>query len=168
MPITADVCVIGSGPGGYVCAIRASRLGLKTVIVEQGDIGGVCTNTGCIPTKALLRSAEVYQLASSAETYGVRANGVTADLPAMAERKDKVVSTLSRGVGALLASAGVDVIPGRARLAGGGVVEVDLTKGGSDLVTARNIVISTGSSPAVPPVPGFDLAGVMKIGRAHV
>jgi dihydrolipoamide dehydrogenase len=161
MPITADVCVIGSGPGGYVCAIRASRLGLKTVIVEQGDIGGVCTNTGCIPTKALLRSAEVYQLASSAETYGVRANGVTADLPAMAERKDKVVSTLSRGVGALLASAGVDVIPGRARLAGGGVVEVDLTKGGSDLVTARNIVISTGSSPAVPPVPGFDLAGVM-------
>lgn len=161
MPITADVCVIGSGPGGYVCAIRASRLGLKTVIVEQGDIGGVCTNTGCIPTKALLRSAEVYRLASAADSFGLRASAVTADLQAILERKDNVVSTLSRGIGALLASAGVDVIRGRGRLAGSGVVEIESTEGGSDLVTARNVVISTGSSPAVPPVPGFDLPGVM-------
>ena len=161
MPLTADVCVIGSGPGGYVCAIRASRLGLKTVVVEQGDLGGVCTNTGCIPTKALLRSAEVYHLASSAKTYGVRVDGVTADLPAIARRKDRVVSTLSRGIGALLASAGVEVVAGRGRLVSPGVVEVDLNAGGPELVTARNVVISTGSSPAVPPVPGFDLAGVM-------
>lgn len=161
MPLTADVCVIGSGPGGYVCAIRASRLGLKTVVVEQGDLGGVCTNTGCIPTKALLRSAEVYHLASSAKTYGVRVDGVTADLPAIARRKDRVVSTLSRGIGALLASAGVEVVAGRGRLVSPGVVEVDLNAGGPELVTARNVVISTGSSPAVPPVPGFDLPGVM-------
>jgi len=161
MPISADVCVIGSGPGGYVCAIRTSRLGLKTVIVEQGNVGGVCTNTGCIPTKALLRSAEVYHLASMAESYGVSTNGVAVDLPSIIERKNAVIATLSRGIGALLSSAGVRVIEGRARLAGAGVVEVDSSSGTSDLVTAKHIVISTGSSPAIPPVPGFDLPGIM-------
>ena len=161
MPISADVCVIGSGPGGYVCAIRAARLGLRVVVIEAGDLGGVCTNTGCIPTKALLRSAEVFRLAKSAAEFGVRASEVSVDLAMMMKRKDRVVGSLSRGIGSLLESAGASLIRGRAQIAAAGTVEVRLADGGFDLVTAANIVIATGSSPAVPPVPGFELPGVM-------
>lgn len=161
MPIDADVCVIGSGPGGYVCAIRAARLGLRAVVVEEGKLGGVCTNTGCIPTKALLRSAEVFRLARDSATFGVNAADVSVDLPAMLKRKDRVTASLSRGIGALLKAVGVTVLEGRGRLAGPAAVEVSLSSGRTELVKAKNVVIATGSSPAIPPVPGFNLPGVI-------
>ena len=161
MPLDTDVCIIGSGPGGYVCAIRASQLGLRVALVEEGPLGGVCTNTGCIPTKALLRSAEVYRLARNAKSFGVDVGEVKADFQGMMKRKDRISASLSRGVGALLKAAGVQVVEGRARLAGAGAVEVAKKGGGADLITCRNVVIATGSSAAVPPVPGFDLEGVI-------
>ena len=160
MPIQADVCVIGSGPGGYICAIRAARLGLSAVVVEADRLGGVCTNTGCIPTKALLRSAEVFHLAGDAASYGVRVSDVEADFPAMMKRKDRVTASLSRGIGALLADAGVQVVNGWGSLVGPNTVQVEGADS-TESVTASNIVIATGSSAAVPPVPGLDGDGVI-------
>ena len=160
MPIQADLCVIGSGPGGYICAIRAARLGLSAVVVEADRLGGVCTNTGCIPTKALLRSAEVFHLAGDAASYGVRVTDVEADFPAMMKRKDRVTASLSRGIGALLKDAGVQVVSGWGRLAGPNTVQVE-TAEGTETITAGSIVLATGSSAAVPPVPGLDGDGVI-------
>jgi dihydrolipoamide dehydrogenase len=158
--IQTDVCVIGSGPGGYISAIRAARLGLSVVIVEADRLGGVCTNTGCIPTKALLRSAEVFRLAGDAASYGVQASDVGIDFPTMMKRKDRVTGGLSRGIGALLKDAGIQVVNGWGRLVGPGTVEAlgeDLT----ETITAGSIIIATGSSAAIPPVPGMDAAGVI-------
>ncbi len=160
MPISADVCVLGGGPGGYVAALRAAQLGARVVLVEAEELGGVCLNRGCIPSKALLRSAEVYQLVRQASSYGVRASDVSADYPAMVKRKDRIVRQLGRGVGALLAAAGVEVVRGWGQLAAPGVVEID--RGGSgDLITAPKVLVATGSSAAVPPIPGSDLPGVI-------
>ena len=100
MPLTADVCVLGGGPGGYVAALRAAALGAKVALVEAEEVGGVCLLRGCIPSKALLRSAEVYQLALHAGAFGVSVSGVEADYPAMRARKDRIVRQLVRGVGA--------------------------------------------------------------------
>jgi dihydrolipoamide dehydrogenase len=160
VPIQADLCVIGSGPGGYICAIRAARLGLSAVVVEADRLGGVCTNTGCIPTKAMLRSAEVFHLAGDAASYGVRVTDVEADFPAMMKRKDRVTASLSRGIGALLKDAGVQVVSGWGRLAGPNTVQVETVEG-TETITAGSIVLATGSSAAVPPVPGLDGDGVI-------
>ena len=160
MPIQADVCVIGSGPGGYTCAIRASRLGLTAVVVEAARLGGVCTNTGCIPTKALLRSAEVFHLAGDAASYGVRVSDVEADLPAMMKRQDRISASLARGISALLEDVGVQVVNGWGRLAGPNTVQVE-SAGATESITAPSIVIATGSLAAVPPVSGLDGDGVI-------
>ena len=98
MPLQADVCVIGGGPGGYVAALRAAALDAQVVVVENSGLGGVCLNRGCIPSKALLRSAEVFQLAKKASSFGVRVKGVEADYKAMVRRKDRVVRQLGRGI----------------------------------------------------------------------
>ena len=160
MAIQTDVCVIGSGPGGYISAIRAARLGLSVVVVEADRLGGVCTNTGCIPTKALLRSAEVFRLAGDAASYGVQASDVGIDFPAMMKRKDRVTGGLSRGIGALLKDAGIQVVSGWARLAGSGTVEA-LGEESTETISAGSIIIATGSSAAIPPVPGMDAPGVI-------
>lgn len=160
MPVQADICIIGGGPGGYVAALRGSQLGAKVALVEAAELGGVCLNRGCIPSKALLRCAEVYQLALHASSYGVTARQVSHDYAAMAKRKDRIVDQLVRGVRGLLKAAGVEVINGHGQLAGQGAVEVALDDG-SDLVVAKRIIIATGSSAATPPVPGVDLTGVI-------
>ena len=160
MPVTADVCVLGGGPGGYVAALRAAALGAKVALVEAEEVGGVCLLRGCIPSKALLRSAEVYQLALHAGAFGVSVSGVEADYPAMRARKDRIVRQLVRGVGGLLDAAGVTVVRGYGTLAGAGVVEVDMGDSG-DLVLAPKVVIASGSSSVMPPVPGTDLPGVI-------
>lgn len=160
MAIQADVCVIGSGPGGYIAAIRAARLGLSAVVVEADRLGGVCTNTGCIPTKALLRSAEVFRLAADAASYGVHAVDVEVDFASMMKRKDRVTGSLSRGIGALLKDAGIQVVSGWGRLTGPKGVEV-VTGDSRETITAGSIIIATGSSAAVPPVPGLDGPGVI-------
>jgi len=149
-----DLVVIGGGPGGYVGAIRAAQLGLKTACVEsRGRLGGTCLNVGCIPSKALLHSSEKYEeLVRGLAGHGVRATGVALDLPAMLQRKDKVVDDLTKGIEFLFKKNKVDYVSGRGRIAGPGRVEVTLADGGSRSLDARNICIATGSEST--PLPG--------------
>ncbi len=149
-----DLVVIGGGPGGYVGAIRAAQLGLKTACVEsRGRLGGTCLNVGCIPSKALLYSSEKYEeLVRGLAGHGVRATGVALDLPAMLQRKDKVVDDLTKGIEFLFKKNKVDYISGRGRIAGPGRVEVTLADGGSRSLDAKNICIATGSEST--PLPG--------------
>jgi dihydrolipoamide dehydrogenase len=146
---THDLIVIGGGPGGYVAAIRAAQLGLKVALVEREHLGGVCLNWGCIPTKALLRSAEVLNLVRSARDYGVTAEGVSADLPAMVARSRAVAAQLQAGVRGLLRKQAVDVIEGRGRLAGPQTVAVQAADGKTTERRAPHIILATGARPRV-------------------
>lgn len=150
-----DVIVIGSGPGGYVCAIRAAQLGARVAVVEKDRAGGVCLNVGCIPTKTLIRSSEVYRLVKSAGEFGVKVDGIGLDYAAAAARKDKVVSALTRGVLSLFKANGIEFIEGQAMLLGQGKVRVK-TAGGSPEISAGRIIIATGSRPVEVPVAPFD------------
>ncbi len=124
-----DVIIIGSGPGGYVAAIRASQLGLKTAIVEREHLGGICLNWGCIPTKALLRSAEILHFAEHAKDYGLKLEGtITADISAVVARSRGVSARLNGGIGYLMKKNKVDVIWGEAKLAKPGEISVSPTK----------------------------------------
>ena len=147
-----DVVVIGGGPGGYVAAIRAAQRGAKVALVESRDIGGTCLNRGCIPTKALVRSAEVYQNVLGGAEFGARASGVELDFAQVMARKRQVVKKLASGVEYLLKANGVHVYPGRAAVPKPGVVEVALRDGGAERLETKNIIIATGSGPALPPV----------------
>jgi dihydrolipoamide dehydrogenase len=139
-----DVIVIGSGPAGYVCAIRASQLGLKTAIVERAELGGICLNWGCIPTKALLRSSEIWHLMHRLNEFGFAADNLTFDLAKIVERSRKVSKQLSNGVAFLMKKHKIAVIAGEAKLAGAGKVAV--TKDGSTSeIAAKNIVLATGA-----------------------
>lgn len=151
-----SLIVIGAGPGGYVCALRAAALGLRTAVIEERDVGGTCLNRGCIPTKALLHSAELYSEARGAAAFGVIAENVTFNFGKMHEKKAEVVAKLRSGVESLFKSAGVTLIRGKGVIEGEGKVRV-----GDNLYTADRIVIATGSVPARPPIPGLDLEGVI-------
>lgn len=151
-----DVLVIGAGPGGYVAALRAAGHGLSVAVVERDRLGGVCANQGCIPTKALLRSAEVYALARDAASYGIVVDGLRFDLAAVVKRAGATAARMEKGVDALLRAAKVPVHRGRARLAGGGRVVVTADSGETTL-TAKAIVLATGARPRVPD--GFDSDG---------
>jgi dihydrolipoamide dehydrogenase len=156
-----DVLVIGGGPGGYVAALRASQLGARVALVEETFIGGICLNVGCIPTKALLRSAEVYETLQDAEAFGVRVDGaVSIDWPAMQKRKQQIVDRLTRGVAGLLRRAKVTVLDGRGRFTGTRTVEVTGTEGVQQ-VRADNVIVATGARPIQLPLPGFDLPEVL-------
>ena len=121
-----DIIVIGSGPGGYVAAIRAAQLGKKVAIVEKADLGGVCLNWGCIPTKALLKSAQVFSYCKNAAHYGVAVEGeVKPDFEKIVARSRTVAETMSKGVAFLMKKNNIDVINGFGKLAGEGKVEVD-------------------------------------------
>jgi dihydrolipoamide dehydrogenase len=121
---TYDVAIIGSGPGGYVAAIRAAQLGLSAVVIERENLGGICLNWGCIPTKALLRSSEVFHLMHRAKEFGLKAEGVGYDLDAVVKRSRGVAKQLNSGVGHLLKKNKVAVIMGEAKLAGKGKITV--------------------------------------------
>ena len=153
-----DVVVIGSGPGGYVAAIRAGQLGLKTAIVEKDDKwGGTCLHVGCIPTKDLLLSADVYDYVRNAKEFGVVASDVSVDWPAMLARKTKVVTKLAKGVEFLLKKNKVDMIRGVGKLAGAGKISVTDPKGAALELTARSIVLATGSEARM--LPGLEADG---------
>jgi dihydrolipoyl dehydrogenase len=161
MTIQNDVAILGAGPGGYVAALRAAQLGAQVTVIEEGELGGVCLNVGCIPTKALLRSAEVYRTLLRVETFGLHLEGrVTPDWPSIQARKERIVRQLVTGVGVLLRKAGVQVLQGRGRLVAPGILEVT-TADGPQQVQARNVVIATGSRPVQLPLPGMDLPGVI-------
>lgn len=155
-----DVAVIGSGPGGYVAALRAAQHGASVACIERDAIGGVCLNEGCIPTKALLRSAEVYALVRDAGTFGVLAGTPTIDWPAMQARKERVVQQMVGGVTLLLQRAGVEVIHGTATLSSPTTIAVELADG-RDTLVAERIIVATGARPMAVPIPGLDGPAVL-------
>jgi dihydrolipoamide dehydrogenase len=147
-----DVVVIGGGPGGYVAALRAAQLGARTAIVERDRMGGTCLVRGCIPTKALLQSAELYTLAKAGAPFGLTADKIGFDWPAAQKRKSGVVDQLVKGVEGLLKAGGVTSLHGTARLAGKGLVDVS-----GQQVQAKDIIIATGSAIARIPLKGAEL-----------
>ncbi|MEM7072054.1 MAG: dihydrolipoyl dehydrogenase [Pseudomonadota bacterium] len=143
-----DIIVIGAGPGGYVAAIRAAQLGLKTAIVERENLGGICLNWGCIPTKALLRSADLYRMMLHADQYGLKAETISFDFNAIIKRSRKVAARLNGGVKHLLKKNKVTVFDGTAKLAGGkpGARQVTVeTKTSTEQLTAKTIILATGA-----------------------
>jgi dihydrolipoamide dehydrogenase len=151
-----DLIVIGAGPGGYVAAIRAAQLGLSVVIVERENLGGICLNWGCIPTKAMLRSAEVYHLMHRAAEFGLKADGVDYDLGAVVKRSRKVAGQLSGGIGHLMKKNKIAVVMGEAALTAPGKVSVK-TKDGTQDLAAKNIVLATGARARQ--LPGLEADG---------
>src|SRR5690554_5003889 len=135
-----DIVVIGAGPGGYVAAIKAGQLGAKVAIIEKNEIGGVCLNIGCIPTKALIKSARVYEDILRAEEFGITLDqkSVKVDLEKVVKRKDGVVKKLTAGVGMLLKKNKVDVIKGEAKVKDKNTVEVN-----GELIQTNNLIIAT-------------------------
>jgi dihydrolipoamide dehydrogenase len=153
MPNSAyDCIVIGSGPGGYVAAIRAAQLGMKTAVVEKDKIGGRCLNYACIPAKAVLRSADILSEVREAGDFGIAVGEPTVDYAAVSARREKVVSTLTGGVAGLFKKNGVELIEGEGRLAGKGSVSV-----GNQQIGAKTILIATGSVKR--PIPGTEFGG---------
>ena len=140
-----DLIVIGSGPGGYVAAIRASQLGMKVGVVEKENLGVICLNWGCIPTKALLKSAQVFEYASHAADYGVMANDVKPDFEKMIARSRDVASNMSKGIEFLFKKNKIEVINGFGKLIGKGKVEVTDSDGKTQEVTAKHIILATGA-----------------------
>ncbi len=152
-----DAVVVGGGPGGYECAIRLSQNGLKTALVEKADLGGTCLNRGCIPTKALLHAAEVYDTARHGDAFGITAHDVSFDYAKIVERKDAVVRQLRSGIAFLEKNHGVTVFRAAAVLEDQHTVKLD----SGEVLQCNHIILATGSEPARIPIPGTELPGVV-------
>ncbi|XXM73805.1 dihydrolipoyl dehydrogenase [Lysinibacillus sphaericus] len=160
-----DLVILGGGTGGYVAAIRASQLGLKTAIVEKGKLGGTCLHRGCIPSKALLRSAEVYSTAKHSDNFGVKINGVELDFEKVQSRKDGIVEQLHKGVQHLMKQGKIDVFEGLGRILGPsifspmpGTISVEMNNGEeNEMLIPKNVIVATGSRPRS--LPGLDIDG---------
>jgi dihydrolipoamide dehydrogenase len=162
-----DVTIIGSGPGGYVAAIRAAQLGLKTAIVEKDKrLGGTCTLRGCIPTKALLMSAHVYEQVQHAAGFGIQAADIKLAFADVQKRKDKIVLKNSKGVEFLMKKNKITVFNGYGRLQLPGKVEVTFEGGKKETIATKNIIIATGS--VVRPIPGFETDGERVVNSDHI
>ena len=171
-----DLTVIGAGPGGYEAALEAAKLGLRTALIEKDSLGGTCLNRGCIPTKTLLHSSELYTEICTAERFGISAENVRADLAGIQEHKETTITTLQKGIAALLKAAKVTVYQGLGTVidtgnddtdndtsGNEGIKQVRITSGVVEPVTikTRQILLASGSVPSVPHIPGHDLPGVM-------
>ncbi|OIK11720.1 dihydrolipoyl dehydrogenase [Bacillus sp. MUM 116] len=160
-----DLVILGGGTGGYVAAIRASQLGLKTAIVEKGKLGGTCLHKGCIPSKALLRSAEVYATSKHSEDFGVITGEVTFNFTKVQERKTKIIDTLHKGVQHLMKQGKIDVYEGLGRILGPsifspmpGTISVEMNNGEeNEMLIPKNVIIATGSRPKT--LPGLEIDG---------
>jgi dihydrolipoamide dehydrogenase len=149
---TYDCIVIGSGPGGYVAAIRSAQLGKKTAVIERDKVGGRCLNYACIPAKAVLRAADLLSEIRDSGEFGLRVSGVEIDYPAVQARREKVVSTLTSGVAGLFTKDGIDLIEGDAALTPDGAVSV-----AGELISAQTVILATGSVPRS--IPGVEFGG---------
>ena len=149
-----DVAVIGGGPGGYVAAIRAGQLGLKSCVIERDALGGVCLNWGCIPSKALLKNAEILSYIHRADQFGLHFDNFRADYSVAVARSRQVVDRMTRGIGFLLRKNNVDHIAGQATIASPTAIDVAGADGQNSRVSARNIIVATGARPrSIPPLP---------------
>ncbi|SLJ91745.1 MULTISPECIES: dihydrolipoyl dehydrogenase [unclassified Paenibacillus] len=164
MPITCDVAILGGGTGGYVAAIRAAQLGKQVVIIEKDKLGGTCLHRGCIPSKALLRSAEVYAEIQESEMYGIETAGATLVFPKVQARKDAIVEQLHQGVQYLMKKNKIQVVHAKGRVIGpsifspqSGAVAVEFEDGEMDTVVPTNLIVATGSRPRV--LPGLEPDG---------
>ena len=151
-----DLLIIGAGPGGYEAAFYAQELGMSVAIVEKDKVGGTCLNRGCIPTKALMHSSDVYRDAKNGAEVGVEVEGLKANRQRIGERKDEVLDTLRNGIQGLLIKRKIDLVRGEAMIIGEHTVMVDGME-----ITADKILVATGSKPFAPPIPGHDLPGVI-------
>jgi len=151
-----DLLIIGAGPGGYEAAFYAQELGMKVAIVEKDSVGGTCLNRGCIPTKALMHSSDVYRDAKNGAEVGVEVEGLKANRRRIGERKDEVLDTLRNGITGLLIKKKIDLVRGQAMIIGEHTAMVDGME-----ITAEKILVATGSKPFMPPIPGHDLPGVI-------
>ena len=156
-----DVVIIGGGPGGYVAAIKAAHLGLKAVLIEKDKLGGVCLNRGCIPTKALVGTAELLNHLQRAKEFGVQVKDYSFDFPAIMKRKEMIAQRLSSGVGQLMKANQIRVIQGEGNILEPGVVEVINIEGKKEVIKSKNIIIATGSSVMKIPIPGLENEGVI-------
>ena len=160
-----DLVIIGGGPGGYVAAIRASQLGLKTAIVEKNLLGGTCLHKGCIPSKALLRSAEVFQQTQNSLEFGVISNDVTLDFSKVQNRKENIVNSLYNGIKHLMKKGKIDVYDGIGRILGPsifsplpGTISVEMNDGSeNEMLIPKNVILATGSRPSS--LPGLNIDG---------
>jgi dihydrolipoamide dehydrogenase len=158
-----DLVILGGGTGGYVAAIRASQLGLKTALVEKGKLGGTCLHSGCIPSKALLRSAEVYSTMKNSEKYGVLASDIRLDFSKVQERKNAIVSQLHKGVLHLMKQGKIDIFAGLGRILGPsifspmpGTISVEMNNGEeNEMLLPKNVIVATGSRPRS--LPGLEI-----------
>ena len=155
---SSDVAVLGGGPGGYTAAIRAAQEGKSVAIVEMDRLGGTCLHRGCIPSKALLRSAEIYQSLLEADTYGIKVDkdAIKLDFSAVQERKEHTVEQLHRGLQQLMKKHGIQIIHGKGRIVGpsifspkSGMLAVELEDGEMESVSSTNLIIATGSRPRI-------------------
>lgn len=153
-----DIAIIGGGPGGYVAAEKAGKNGLKTILFEKKDLGGVCLNEGCIPTKTLLYSAKLYDNARKSEKYGVRVEGAELDYKKMGDRKTKVIRKLVAGVGLKMKNAGVEVVKAEAMIEGRTDEGAIRITAGETTYEAKNLLICTGSETFIPPIAGLDMS----------
>jgi len=163
---TYDVVVVGSGPGGYVAAIRASQLGLKAAIVERESLGGICLNWGCIPSKALLRNAEIVSLFNHAADFGIAVGEVTPNYGAAVDRALGIVDKQVKGVGFLMRKNKIDVLMGEGRLAGAGQVVVKDAQGGETTLSTKNVIVATGSRVRL--IPGVTIDGKVVVSSREV
>lgn len=155
-----DVIVIGGGPGGYVAAIRAAQLGKKVALIEKDKFGGTCLNRGCIPTKALYREAEILNTLKRIDEYGISIDSYKVDVEKIQTRKQGIVDQLVGGIEQLLKANSIEVIKGNASFKDKNTVTASLEDGSTKEITASNIIVAAGSKPAVPPIPGADMAGI--------
>lgn len=166
-----DLTVIGAGPGGYEAALEAAKLGLRTALIEKESLGGTCLNRGCIPTKTLLHSSELYGEICDAERFGISADHVQPNMSDVQKHKETTIITLQKGIAALLKAAKVTVYQGLGTVINTGVgdfngeeiKQVQITSDGAEpvIIETRQILLASGSIPSVPPIPGHDLPGVM-------
>ena len=156
-----DVAIIGGGPGGYVAAIKAAHLGLKAVLVEKDKLGGVCLNRGCIPTKALVSTAELLNHLQKAGEFGIQVKDYSIDFTAIMKRKEMITRRLSSGVEQLMKANQVRVVKGEGQIVEPGKVEITDTAGEKEVIKTKNIIIATGSKVMRLPIPGIDNEGVI-------